>query len=261
MWCLLVLALGPAWLELFGHIRVEAWAGYVLVVPLLLLWAAVGSPREPALPLLGAGLLVAALFAELVALVAGPLRAGRIALPLGALGISALVGRPARRFWPLALFLVPVPFALLRLFSPGLETLWLRGGALLARALGEPVTLSGTGAVSSGGVLGLTPGDGGLPLAALVAALGCFAAARGGHPALPALARGVLLAPLALPVQALAVLLAVPLASGGHAPAARAWLDYGLPLACAGAGLGLIAWRGAGESASSTRNSVADALG
>ena len=260
MGSLLLLALGPAWGELFRHIEVEIWAGYVLWVPLLLLWAAASWPRDPAHPLLGMGLLLAALGVELAALVAGPERAGRLALPLGALGISALLGRPPRRFAPLALFLVPIPFGALRLASPGLESLWLRGGAARSRALDHPGHRPGTGAGSPGGVLGLSPADGGLPLAALFAALGCFAAARAGRPPLAALGRGLLWAPLALPVQALAVGVAVPLASAGHAPAARAWLDYGLPLGCACAGLGLVAWGGVGGKAQA-RDLAAGALG
>lgn len=260
LWSLLVVALAPTWSELLRHIEVERWAGYALLVPVLLLWGAASSSPEPAQPRLGGALLATAMGVELVALIAGPERAGRVALPLGVLGMGALVGRPGRRFWPVALFLVPVPFAALRATSPGLETLWLRGGAALAGLLGRPVTLAGTGAVSPNGVLGLSPADGGLPLVALFAALGCFAAARADRPPLRALARGLVVSPLAFPTQALAVLVAVPLASGGHAAAARAALDYGLPVACALAGLALAGWRGAGRTAPA-RKLVAGALG
>ena len=247
MWGLLLLALGPMWLELARHVRMHAWAAYVLVVPLLLIWGAAGSPRERTRPLLGAGLLVTALLAELAALLAGPLRAGRIALPLGVLGMSALAGRPPRRFWPLAPFLIPVPFAVLWLASPGLEGLWLRGGARLAQALGQAVSLSGARAVSPAGELGLSPGDDGLPLAALFTVLGCFAGAYRGRAPLAALLRGLLVAPLALPVQALAVAIGVPIATGGYAVAARAWLDHGLPLVCAAASLAVVARGAAGR--------------
>jgi hypothetical protein len=241
-WTLLLAALGPLWLELGRHILADPWAGYVGVVPLLLVWGAVLSRPEPARPRLAAALVGSALAIELVALVAGPLRAGRIALPLGVLGMSALLGRPARRFWPLALFLVPVPFAVVTLASPGLEGLWLRLAALLVGALGHPMSLAGPSAVSPAGALRLWPADGGLPLAGLVASLGCFAAARAGRAPAASLLRGLLLAPLAFPAQAAAVSIALLIVAAGHEAAARRWLDVGLPLVGVGLGLGLLAW-------------------
>jgi hypothetical protein len=241
-WVLLLLALGPLWLELSRHILANPWAGYVLLVPILLVWGALISAAEPASPRLGAALVVSALGIEFVALLAGPLRAGRIALPLGVLGMSALLGRPARRFWPLALFLVPVPFSLVQIASPGLEGFWLRLAAMVARALGHPVSLAGASAISPAGALRLGPADGGLPLAGLFAALGCFAAARRGGSATSSLLRGLRLALLALPVQAAAVSLGLVVATSGHEVGARLWLDVGLPLLCAGLGLGLLVW-------------------
>lgn len=166
-----------------------------------------------------------------VATVAGGMvRLGRPAVPLAVAGLAAALGRPALPRAAIALWAIPIPDALTRAL-PGLHLLpaalaTLGGNPPPARALGAPDDTEG-----------LVPSDGGLPLAWLLAGFGWCAAlgaGRGGRALVAGALRGAL---LALPVQALGLGLGLALLVAGGPGLARGWLDAGLPLAAALAGL------------------------
>jgi len=180
-------------------------------------------------PRAGWGVLLVALFLELLLVAGDWTRAARPALVLGALGIALLQGRPGPRAVALLVGFVPVPHALVSWASPALELGLARGAAAALRAVGLPALVEierhrvtfHAGATS----FPLSDVDGGLPVACLIAGLIWYAGCRRRWSVPRTLARVALGAWLAAPVQLLALIGAGALAAGGAAAAVRGALD------------------------------------
>lgn len=236
-WALLALALAPVLAELAGHAWQEPWAGYAGLFMALFAAAALRERRPSRGRADGLLLLAGALALELVAVVGGPLRLGRPALPAAALGLARVLGRPSLPVALLALWWVPVPSALAKLASPALESAWLALAALPWELAGSGLVVEGPLATWAGARFQADHPDGGLPLLALFAGLGWYAALRAGGGLRSALLGALRWAPLALPAQLLAFEAALlGLAVGGPA-AAEAALAPGAWIACGGLGL------------------------
>lgn len=237
-------ALSPLLVDLARHLGAEPWARYAALFGPLLLWAAWSDPlrsppRADGLLWLAAGVALA-----FVAVGGGMPRLGRPAIPLAVVGLARLLGRPSPARALLALWIVPVPTVLTRA-APQLQIAlgelverW-AGGLRLERA-GDHVSL-----VAAQGALPLLPSDGGIPLAALLAGLAWYGAARRGGSLAQAAGQALRWAPWALPIQVLALALAVGLLQIGQPAAARAWLDHGVWALVAAVGLARLhgAWR------------------
>jgi len=208
----LALGLSSALLEWANHIAATPPAAYALVFPLLLLVAARSTP--PTEPDRRAGLIwiAGAMALEVLAVGGGVPRLGRLAIPLGVIGLLRFTGAAALAPAALAFFIVPVPHALAGL-AP-LHAVW---GAFAEYLLGR-----------AGPDLRFTSWDSGVRLVALFAGLGWYADARSGGTWTGAFRRGAQLAMLGLPVQLAAVIVAVALARAGAADMARAFLTHGV---------------------------------
>jgi len=233
VWALAVLALLPAIGEWWAHLQAEPWARYAVVFAALLAALAGTTARDasPApRPRAGLALVVAAVALEALALVAGPERLARVALPLGALGAALATARPGLPGALLAWWLVPVPWKALTLARPLGEPLTLAVGSATARLLAPDLTV---GARTSGATLVLLPQDVGLPLAALASGLGWYGAARLRRGWRGVLGWALMGAVGAFPAQMVAVALAVPMAAVAGEQAGRVWLSLGPPaIAC-----------------------------
>lgn len=240
----LALALAPVLGEVAVHVAANPWAAYVLgMLPLCVLAFALAPPgRRPHRD--GVAWIALALVLELLGLLAGPAQLGRLAIPLACLGFARLRGRPGISGALLGCWLVPVPNALLRVVSPGLESLLLAIAAHAAALFGSAPRLEGVEVVVGDAALRVLRGDGGVPLALALAGLGWYRAVRRDAriPAAIASAAGAAAAAPAIQLGALlAAILALPRLGS---EATRALLTHGPWLAVCSAGLAL-AERGA----------------
>lgn len=235
LWVALGAALSPALVELGAHLQAEPRTRYV-VVPFGLLLLALGSDLSKVRPrsslpasgtVLGLALLAGGLLVELAGWVAGPPQLARLSLPLAVLGMACVTGVPRAKAALLALWLVPVPAAALRIPSPALES-GLAQVAALPFTLLTDLRFDGRAFVAETGRLWLEPAYGGLPLAALFAAIAWAAAARQGRAWTQAIRATAIAGALAFPVQILGLAAGAGLLLLATPDAGRFWLDHGL---------------------------------
>ncbi|HME68836.1 MAG TPA: hypothetical protein VKM54_03105 [Myxococcota bacterium] len=231
VWIAFLVAFSPLLSDLVDHVRAHPWAAWSLVFAMLL---AVLARRDSshALPRRdGYALLGMALVLQGIAIGGGPMRWGRPAIPLGVFGLARILGRPSLRVAALACWAVPLPWSIVRAASPLLEYIWLRVAAATLSSF-APIFVQRASATWPNGVLSLEPSDGGLPLVAFLSGVGWIYALRTWR----GLGRGLVTAAVwglaALPVQVLAVMIALALAIGHKPDAARAWLSWGVFLVC-----------------------------
>jgi hypothetical protein len=173
-------ALVPVFEEIGRHLVANPWAAYVLGMLPLCALAYARAERSGRTHRDGAIWVAAALAFELVGLLAGPAQIGRIAVPLAAIGFARLRGRPAWAGALLALWLVPIPNLLLRIPSPGLESLLLHLAALGAALFGASPAVHGVEVAVGDTGLRVLRGDGGVTLAVALAGAGWYVAVRRG---------------------------------------------------------------------------------
>lgn len=238
VWSAFVIAFSPLLLDLFRHVLAHPWAGYGLLFVVLLVARAYREPSRGLSHRDGYVLLAAALVLQAVAVGGGFARWGRLAIPLGVMGLARLLGRPSPRVAALAFWAVPLPNFIAAVGSPLLERSWLEGAATLLAPF-VTIVVEGTKATAPGGVLMLDAVSGGLPLLALLSGLGWVSALDPWRGAGSALRTAVLWSLAALPLQALCVLAALVLTVAGAPRAAQAWLSWGIFLASAAAGLAI----------------------
>lgn len=174
------LALAPVFEEIAHHVAANPWTSYVVgMIPFCVL--AFARAERLARPRRDGALWIAAAFAlELIGLLAGPAQIGRLGIPLAAVGLARLLGRPALPAALLACWLVPIPNAVLRIASPQLETLFLEIASRGAALLGAEPLVSGVRVVVDETRLRVLRGDGGVPLAVALAGAGWYVAVRRG---------------------------------------------------------------------------------
>jgi hypothetical protein len=228
VWCAaLGFAFLPVLADLVRHLVLSPWARYAAVFPFLFARCALRERRRgtaPAAPAADAALwIVAGLAVEVVAIFLGATRWGRFGLLLAAIGLCRRFGWGTWRTQVLLLFALPVPTALLRAAQPLGTQLQSAVQTLLGDAWDPALALGRYGS--------------GLPLAALLAGLGWYAAQLRALPLRAALTLAAGLAVAAVPLQMFALLLAALAAPGLGADATRKALIQALPLAVAAAGL------------------------
>jgi len=239
-WICLAVALSPALLEISRHVAATPWARYTAVVAALLVlaMAADSSPRV-ARRRVGTLLLGVAAATQLLAAAIGPPAVGRLAIPLGIVGLSCWYGSPALRLAVLSVLLVPVPYTIVSAASRGLESALLQGAVALASPVTGGLEAKGHVLIGVPSEFWVRPPHGGVPLAALLASAGAIYAACAGRGLAGVGAASLLGAVVALPAQILALGVAVLLAASGRPIAAWAWLDHGVLVLFASVLLGL----------------------
>ncbi len=244
LWCMLALAFSPVLFDLVAHYAERPSVAYGALFIALFAWEAIRSPRGEARPALGLGLVAAGLAMELVFAKVGWIRFARPGLALGMIGLASLRGSATPQLCLLALFAVPIPSFAFGVLQPLLRpaaTLWTR----LLAGVGAPLEIGRTGEVfTPDASLALSSYDTGAPLAVLIAGLCLYAGVRGRWPLSRIAVRAALLCPLALPVQLVALGLALWALASGSPELARATLGVGPWLACSAVGGWLILRRG-----------------
>jgi hypothetical protein len=231
-WLLLAAAWSPILIDLAAHLVAQPWAAYCLVFVPLFAGELRRAPRGPARPGAGWALLSASLVLELLLVGGGLTRTARPGLVLAALGMALLQGRPGPRAVALLLGFVPAPHLLVSWGSPSLELRLAQWAANGLGWLGVPALAEAVGnraAFHAGaGSVPLNEVDGGVALACLIVGLAWYAGCQRAWSVPATLARTALLAPLALPVQGVALAIAGALvAAGVEASAVRSALDVG----------------------------------
>jgi hypothetical protein len=225
LWLGVVGAFSPVVVDLLRHCAAEPWAGYALIfAPLLAVcvWQSRGGARASAD---GYVWLVVGVLIELAAIRADAIRMARPGLALAIIGLCRAFGLASAPASALALWLVPVPSMILALASPDLEIAWARLALPPLGWLGAQLSLDGARVLGPAGVLELRPSDGGLTLLALLSGLGWYASLRAGCEAPAAARRALLWGAGAIPLQALATLLALAALAGRSPELARLLLD------------------------------------
>jgi len=231
-WLLLAAAWSPILIDLAAHLVAQPWAAYCLVFVPLFADELRRAPRRPARPRAGWALLAASLVLELLLVGGGLTRTARPGLVLAALGLALLQGRPGPRAVALLFGFVPAPHLLVSWGSPSLELHLAQCAANGLGWLGFPALAQAEGNraafYAGASSFPLSAVDGGIALACLVVGLTWYAGCQRSWSVPATLARAALLAPLALPVQVLALAIAGALAAGGaEGSAVRSVLDVG----------------------------------
>lgn len=214
-----------------AHLLERPWAAYCLVFVPLFVSELVRLPRRPPRPGIAWSLLAVALAGELLLLGGGFTRASRVFMPLAALALGLLLGRPDARTAAILLGFVPVPHALVSSMSTALEATWAGAAARLLRGLGLPALVEGgryetqlnLGTVA----LPVIDVDGGLPVAALAFGLTWVAGCQRGWSVGGTLLRALPVAALAVPIQIAALFGAALVLRAGWLTDARLLLDVG----------------------------------
>lgn len=241
LWLALGFALSPALVELLRHWANEPWArGSATFVPLFA--AAALADRSWRRPRRGGWLLVASALLLVLAIFAGGFaRVGRLGIPLAVLGMARALGHPSLAIAAITCFVIPIPFGLTTIFSPGLESAAAHVAHAVAQVCGADWAVSGSTVATAGGSLALAGPDMGLPLAQLLAGLGFCAAVAARDSLSRGLLRMVRWALWAVPAQGLALFGGVVCLALAGADLARAFLDV-VPT-CAVAAIGVVRLR------------------
>jgi hypothetical protein len=231
-WIALAVAFSPVLVDLARNLAQVAEDRVTLLAPVLLLLSLRGATAAPARGhrdgvigiVLGIGL-------ELIGLASESQSIARVGLPVAALGLARLYGRPAPGSAALLFFAIPVPDTLVLLAGPALQGTMLEATGALLHALGAPVHAHGLELVGPTKRIVLDPAQGAASLALALTALGWYSALRAQAGVGSAARRALLLAPLALPLQMLVMLGTGALLAAGLGDAARFWLRHGAWLA------------------------------
>jgi hypothetical protein len=226
LWLGWAVAFSPVLRDLAQHLASNPWARYAVIFPLLFGVCALREPEPVARKPGGALLIALGLAAVLLAFFTGIVRYGRAGAALAAIGLCRRFALASGRSQVLLAFAVPVPGAVLRNTDPEVNgfLLELVAGALALTGLTFEVT--GTDARLGEHVLSLGRPDTGIPLMPLFAGLSWYAGCRLRRPAWRAAALACGAALLALPVQAVAIGLALLGVAAGGAALSREALTH-----------------------------------
>jgi hypothetical protein len=229
LWIALAAALSPVLVDLVRHWVSTPWSRYSAVFPLLLAVRIQSDPSRRAPAPDGWLWIGAALALELASAAGGVTKLARFALPLAVWGGFRLSGVSGPATAVLSAFAVPIPHVLNEMASPGLETGLAHGAARVARLFGaSPQVLEPPQLLVGGQALLLRPPDGGLSLAALLGGLGWHAGLALREGGAVSARRALTWAALGIPLQAVAVTMAVAIAAISGAAVARGWLSHGV---------------------------------
>jgi len=242
LWLALLVAMSPTLVDLGRHHLVSPWAHYSLLFPFLLGALAREEQLARPQPGLGYALTFSGLFLTILPSLAGTelIRFARPGIPIAVIGMAYLLGRPSLPVSLLALWMIPIPSALLKLAAPFLSTTFLTLASFPLKLIAPNAAVVDSSYQTAAGTLTLSVGQNGLGLLALLTGLGWFTGLRAlqkqQKPAdLPSLVfRMLAWGVWAIPLQLGALLIACSLTLAGSTALCGAWLDHGLWISVAG---------------------------
>lgn len=236
LWLALLGAMSPTLIALAKHQLASPWAHYCLLFPLLLLALALKEENCHQRLELGYALIFSGLVLTLLPSLAGAelIRFARLGVPIAIIGLALLLGRPSLPVSLLALWMIPLPSALLKSAAPFLNNASLTLASFPLKLIAPDATVIESTYQTAAGTLALSAGQNGLSLLALLTGLGWFAGLVGlqkhQKPAnFPALLCCMLIwGTWAIPIQIGALFLACSLTLAGASSLCNAWLNHGL---------------------------------
>jgi hypothetical protein len=165
---------------------------------------------------------------EVIGLVGGSWSIARFGLPIAILGIARWTGAMSLSVAALAFWMIPIPDFIIGLTTPNLESALLKAVVAVAQPIGIYVNAVGPVASTAVHKFEMHPYDTGIRIAFMLSAFGWFVAAIRGARPIQLAAKAACFAVLAIPVQFIAVLIALLLLSAGWPNAADAWLLHGV---------------------------------
>jgi hypothetical protein len=229
-----LVAFSPVLVEMASQFTADN-SRYTLLAGLLLalaLWLAPPNERRIR-PNLGGTLLALGLLAEVFGIVSASSGIARVGLPVAALGVAFIDGRPRAAIVVLAFGLVPIPSFVHGITSPDLESLLGAAAARVLALLGLSIEVGGPLLRSGSGRLELLASDVGLVTALCCAGVGWYSAVRGGGNVRLAAVRALGGAALGLLLHAVLLLLCVATLAIGLPGLGRFLLTHGTWLALA----------------------------
>ena len=151
-WVGLGVAFSPILADLAGHLLIAPWPRYAMLFPILFLLAVRDDPGATSARRFGLALVGVGLAIELLAIMAGAVRFGRVGLGIAAFGLCRAFGHASPRVAALLLFAIPLPAAVMMSVSPALETALLALAAPVVMPVTPGLTIEGTTATASAGV-------------------------------------------------------------------------------------------------------------
>ncbi len=260
LWLALLGALSPSLVALAKYHLVSPWAHYSLLFPFLLLALALEEQAARPQPGLGYLLTLSGLCLTLLPSLAGSelIRFARPGIPIAVIGLALILGRPSFPVSLLALWMIPLPSALLKLAAPFLNSVFLSLASLPLKLIAPNATTVDCSYQTAAGSLSLSAGQNGLSLLVLLTGLGWFAGLRelqkhSKPTAFPSLVLKMLLwGAWAIPIQLGALFIACSLTLAGSTTLCGVWLDHGLWFSVAGLSLVFIV-RGREKGAGNVR--------
>jgi hypothetical protein len=241
LWLALALTFSPVIVE-----WIEDWPNLFsagsLLLPIAMLIRLATSVRPPAASWgrsTGVALVFLGVIAELFGISVGAWSIARVGLALAVTGMLMWLHRWSFAAAAIALGCVPVPAFAALVTTPTFEVAYGTVAAGLLDRIGLGVPMIGPLVGSGSSVLELQPAYNGLHASWLLALIGWYAGVRRlgtGWQALRRAAIGALLGP---PIQFVATVVAIALVAAGYAGVGRSWMEQGLWIAIAIAG---IAW-------------------
>ncbi len=230
LWLALLVVIAPLLSDLLRHMAEQPWARYSLIFAALLLIESLrrkgtGTRHASGYVLVTFGLLWISL-----GIFGGEefIRFARPGIPLSILGLALVLGHPPVEVALLSIWTIPAPTAVLNILSPQGESLLLMTAAMPLSLLGHPSTLEGGTVSFALGALVLGREDSGLVLVTVLSGLGWWVAIRREATLSGCVRSAICWAPLGIPLQWLAVFMAVALTAAGRPEWAAGLLAHGI---------------------------------
>jgi len=233
LWLALLLAFSPTLLGLVEHWLARSWPRYSLAFLPLLIWSVWHDSAKRPLFREGLALIVVAVVGQLLATLAAVTFVARPLAALAVIGLLLLRGLATPGTALLALWIVPVPYMVIRALSGDASGVLCSAAATLLAGVGAPVDVVGNTLSVGGDRFAVASPWGGLLLLVHMTGLAWYSARRRTLGCLATAGTLLAAAALAVPIQLVAITLAGAFLYLGSSSTARFVLDPGswlLPL-------------------------------
>jgi hypothetical protein len=232
LWLALLLAFSPTLLGLADHWEARSWPRYSLAFLPLLIWSVRHDSAKRPLFREGLALIAVAVVGQFLASLAAVTFVARPLAAMAVIGLLLLRGLASPGTAMLALWIVPVPYMVIRdLGCDASAAALCSAAATLLSALGAPIAAVGNSLSVGEGRLSVASPWGGLVLLVHMTGLAWYLSRRRGLGYLATAGSLLAAAALALPIQWIAITLAGALLCAGSARTAGLVLDPGSWLA------------------------------
>ena len=229
VWIALIVAFAPVLVDLGRNLAISPAAHSTIISPLLIVFCLVrGRGRRVPRFRSGIALLFLGVVLEIVGIVGYSWSIARLGLPVAIIGVAGWTGTMPLAVASLAFWMIPIPDFVLGFTTPNLESALLSAAATVVGAIGVDVTTVGPVARIAADRLELVASDTGILLAFVLSEFGWLMAALRSARPIQFFATAGCFGLLAVPLQLIAVIIALAVLAAGWPLAAEAWLLHGV---------------------------------